>query len=168
VFDGAYQDFLDTVGWESDEGSSDASSRSRASSGGAGPDASPPGAGQARPGPVSAPPAPDRKASAARSEADRRAAKQARAKRVQERARLIGPIEKRVAELESLIVSLERERDVAFAALAEASANRDAATIAKLSKKSNEIGPRIEWAYTELEKATDELERESRRFDAAG
>ena len=84
---------------------------------------------------------------------------------MQERAKLIAPLEKRVADLEVLIVSLERDRDVAFAALAEASAQGDAATIAKLSKKSGEIGPRIEWAYSELEKATKELETATRAFD---
>jgi len=62
-------------------------------------------------------------------------------------------------------VTLERERDVAFAALAEASTSGDAATIAKLSKKSSDVGPRIEWAYGELEKATKELETAARAFD---
>jgi hypothetical protein len=77
--------------------------------------------------------------------ADRKAERQARARLVQERAKLIGPLEKRVAELEALVVSLERDRDVAFSALADASAKGDAATIARLSKKSSEVGPRIEW-----------------------
>jgi hypothetical protein len=84
---------------------------------------------------------------------------------VQERARLIGPIEKRVADLEALIVSLERERDVAFAALADASARGDVTMIAKLSKKANDVGPRIEWAYGELDKATKELDTATRTFD---
>lgn len=91
--------------------------------------------------------------------------RQARAKAVQDRARTLKPLEKRVASLEALIVSLERERDVTFENLAEASAQGDAAAIARLSKKSREVGPRIDWAYTELEKATDELDQATRQFD---
>jgi ATP-binding cassette subfamily F protein 3 len=161
VFDGSYQDFLDTVGWEDDEaemGEAPSSARRTAAGHGAGaatahkPAAAPAGKKPAaRPAPT--------------TPTDRKEERQARAKRVQERAKLIGPLEKRVADLEVLIVSLERDRDVAFAALAEASAQGDAATIAKLSKKSGEIGPRIEWAYTELEKATKELETATRAFD---
>jgi ATP-binding cassette subfamily F protein 3 len=158
VFDGSYQDFLDTVGWESDEeedlGSAPSSAR----------------ATRAHTPAVATSPAPaaEKKAAARpapQNQAERKAERQARAKQVQERAKLIGPLEKRVAELETLIVTLERERELAFAALAEASTKGDAATIARLSKKSGEVGPRIEWAYGELEKATKELETAVTRFD---
>jgi hypothetical protein len=54
---------------------------------------------------------------------------------------------------------------MAFAALADASAKGDAATIAKLSKKSNEVTPRIDWACGELEKATKDLETAAKAFD---
>ena len=151
VFDGSYQDFLDTVGWESDEdelGAAPTKARVANVHVHVNPD-----------------PTPARKPAPPQNPADRKAERQARARLVQERARLIGPLEKRVADLEALIVSLERERDVAFAALAEASASGDAATIAKLSKKSSDVGPRIEWAYGELEKATNELESAARAFD---
>ena len=151
VFDGSYQDFLDTVGWESDEDELGAApTKARVANVHVH---------------VNPEPAPARKPAPPQNPADRKAERQARARLVQERARLIGPLEKRVADLEALIVSLERERDVAFAALAEASASGDAATIAKLSKKSSDVGPRIEWAYGELEKATKELETAARAFD---
>ena len=151
VFDGSYQDFLDTVGWESDEDELGAApTKARVANVHVH---------------VNPEPAPARKPAPPQNPADRKAERQARARLVQERARLIGPLEKRVADLEALIVSLERERDVAFAALAEASASGDAATIAKLSKKSSDVGPRIEWAYGELEKATNELESAARAFD---
>jgi len=151
VFDGSYQDFLDTVGWESDEDELGAApTKARVANVHVH---------------VNPEPAPAKKAAPPQNPADRKAERQARAKQVQERARLIGPLEKRVADLEALIVSLERERDIAFAALAEASASGDAATIAKLSKKSSDVGPRIEWAYGELEKATNELETAARAFD---
>jgi ATP-binding cassette subfamily F protein 3 len=155
IFDGSYQDFLDTVGWESDEddlGAAPTKARAVSANVHVNPD-----------------PAPAKKAAAAKpttlNPADRKIDRQARARQVQERARLLGPLEKRVADLEALIVSLERERDMAFAALADASAKGDAATIAKLSKKSNEVTPRIDWAYGELEKATKDLETAAKAFD---
>jgi ATP-binding cassette, subfamily F, member 3 len=164
VFDGSYQDFLDTVGWESDEdelGEAPSSARAKTSHGA--------GADTSHTSPAGKPAATQTDKTAARpaahAPADRKTERQARAKQVQERARLIGPIEKRVADLEVLIVSLERERDIAFAALADASAKGDATTIAKLSKKANEVGPRIEWAYGELDKATKELDTATRTFD---
>jgi len=157
VFDGSYQDFLDTVGWESDEDElGTAPTKARV-------------AHTHTHAPAPTDPAPQKKKHGAppapATPVDRKAERQARAKQVQARAKVIGPLEKRVAELEALIVSLERERDLAFAALAEASTNGDAATIAKLSRKSGEVGPRIEWAYAELEKATLELETAARNFD---
>ncbi len=153
VFDGSYQDFLDTVGWESDEdelGSAPTKARTVHANVHVNPE-----------------PAPKKPAAkpVPQNPADRKIDRQARARQVQERAKLIGPLEKRVGDLEALIVSLERERDVAFAALAEASSSGDAVTIAKLSKKSSEVGPRIEWAYGELEKATKELEAAAKAFD---
>ena len=157
IFDGSYQDFLDTVGWEDDEdelGSAPTRARAVNTQVHVNPDPTP---ATATKKPAAAPQTP----------ADRKADRQARARLVQERAKLIGPLEKRVADLETLIVSLERERDVAFAALADASASGDAATIAKLSKKANEVSPRIDWAYNELEKATKELDTAAKKFDAA-
>jgi ATP-binding cassette subfamily F protein 3 len=157
VFDGSYQDFLDTVGWEDDEEEmGSAPTKARRAHARAEVDSS------------LAPAVPPKKPAhpAAPSSDDKKAERQVRAKFVQERAKVIGPLEKRVADLEALIVSLERERDVTFASLAEASAKGDAAAIAKLSRKSGEVGPRIEWAYAELEKATKELDTAVGRFDS--
>jgi ATP-binding cassette subfamily F protein 3 len=144
VFDGSYQDFLDTVGWEMDEkyGRSASSPKSAPTSTAVAP-------APARPsGPV-----------------DRKANRQARAKWVQERARVLGPLEKHVANLEERIESLERDRERIFHELTEASASGNASAIAELSKKSRDVGPRIEAAYHELETATRTLERESKAFE---
>jgi ATP-binding cassette subfamily F protein 3 len=162
VFDGTYQDFLDTVGWEDDEvelGESPTSSARRSNAVGH-------GAGPATAHKPAAAPAEKKSVRPSASPpVDKKEDRQARAKRVQERAKRVGPLEKRVAELEALIVSLERERDITFAALAEASAQGDAASITRLSKKSGEVGPRIDWAYTELEKVSAEFERAVKEFD---
>ncbi len=153
VFDGSYQDFLDTVGWESDEAS---------------PGAEPSRQDSPAVSPAPAPPAPRVKppvSPATPTPIDRKKDRRARARLVQERARVLGPLERRVTRLEELIATLEGDREKTFAALADASARGDARGIAELSKKSNEIGPQIDWAYSELEKAADELERAEKGFD---
>jgi ATP-binding cassette subfamily F protein 3 len=131
VFDGSYQDFLDTVGWESDDAL-----------------------------PKPAPPV-----AAAPTPVDRKAARQARAKQVQERARALGPLERRVAEAEKRILALERDKENTFTALANASAGGDAPVIAELSKRSRDLSARIERAYDDLDAATQELERATKVFE---
>jgi ATP-binding cassette subfamily F protein 3 len=171
VFDGSYQDFLDTVGWEGDEAFSATGAvgagpvadppppaRGPAQSARAGPVADHPHRASRGGGPPSAPPARS-------GPADRKAHRQARAKVVQERSRVVGPLERKVAEIETRIVSLERDRENTFTGLADASERSDAATIAELSKKSQELGPRIDAAYAELEKASTRYEREAKAFD---
>ncbi len=145
VFDGSYQDFLDTVGWEMDEAYSKGSSSDKLA-----------------PTPTLAQPAPP----AAAPPTERKGDRKARAKLVQERSRVLGPLEKKVAELEKRIASLERDRDETFRLLSDASAKGNAPTIAELSKKSRDFAPKIDAAYTELEKATADLERETKTFDA--
>jgi ATP-binding cassette subfamily F protein 3 len=154
VFDGSYQDFLDTVGWEDDDDEGPTVHRKNVVT-----------TVDVTPAKPARHPKPVAHTKPAAAPTDRKHERQARAKFVQDRARVLGPLEKRVADLEALIVTLERDRDVAFAALAEASAQGDHAAIAKLSRKSGEIGPRIDWAYTELEKVTGELETAAREFD---
>lgn len=144
MFDGSYQDFLDTVGWEMDEQTKSTP------------------AAKLAPTPTAPTPAPARPPA---TPAERKTNRQARAKWVQERARIIAPIEKRVATLETRIETLEREREETFRLLSDASAKGDVASIAELSKKSREIGPRIDAAYAELETATRDLERETKAFD---
>ena len=136
VFDGSYQDFLDTVGWEMDEQLAPAT---------------------AKLAPTPSAPAPD--------PVQRKADRKERAKRVQERARVLAPLEKRVADLEARIESLERERDETFRLLSDASASGNASVISEMSKKSREAGPRIDALYAELEAATAELERATETFD---
>ena len=170
VFDGSYQDFLDTVGWESDDDSKPTShgpSRGapRVAAGGAAPEGEPPSAEARMASPRGAAGRQDPRGQ--QMPAEKKTDRQARAKFVQERAKIVGPLEKRVAQLETLIVTLERDRDNTFTALADASARGDARIIAELSKKSGDITPQIEWAYDELEKVTIELDQARARFDNA-
>jgi ATP-binding cassette subfamily F protein 3 len=142
VFEGSYQDFLDSVGWEMDEILA---------------------RGRVKPSsePTKSSPAPKRPA----SRGDRKEQRQSRAKRVQERSRVIGPLEKRVAELETSITVLEAEADATDRALAGASEAGDAETIAERSKRSRELKPRIDAAYRALDEAMRSLEREAERFE---
>ncbi len=142
VFDGSYQDFLDTVGWEMDEQLA-------------------PAAAKLAPTPSAEPATAARAAEPVVRKVDRKE----RAKRVQERARVLAPLEKRVADLEARIELLERERDDTFRLLSDASASGNASAIADLSKKSRDVGPKIDAAYAELEAATKDLERETRTFE---
>ncbi len=137
VFDGSYQDFLDKIGWEMDET-------------------------MAGPRRAAAP----EKAAAKAPSADRKSLRQARAKLVQERARVLGPIERRIADLETRITRLERDRENAFAAMANASASGDHAVIADLARKNRDIDSNIEKAYDALDAATQELERATQTFEA--
>ena len=136
IFDGSYQDFLDRIGWEMDE----VMTRTRTDAGG-------------------------EKPAAAAAPVDRKAARQARARMVQERGRVVAPLERRVADAEARIMSLERDRDNTFTALANASAGGDAAAIAELSKKSRDLAARIETAYDDLENATLAFEEAVRKFE---
>jgi ATP-binding cassette subfamily F protein 3 len=145
VFDGSYQDFLDTIGWEMDE----TMTRTKP--------VAPAPARPATPAPTPAP--------ATTPAADRKASRQTRARMVQERAKTLGPLEKRVAEAEERITRLERDKENTFAALANASASGDAHTIAELAKKSRDFATRIEGAYDDLEKATREFEKASKAFE---
>ncbi len=142
VFDGSYQDFLDTVGWEMDEQLA-------------------PAAAKLAPTPSAEPATAARAAEPVVRKVDRKE----RAKRVQERARVLAPLEKRVADLEARIELLERERDDTFRLLSDASASGNASAIADLSKKSRDVGPKIDAAYAELEAATKDLERETKTFE---
>ena len=170
VFDGSYQDFLDTIGWESDDDSKPTThgrsgGSARVAAGGAAPEGEPPSAKARMASPRGAAGRQDPRGHQMSDE--KKLDRQSRAKFVQERAKVVGPLEKRVAQLEALIVTLERDRDTTFTALADASARGDARVIAELSKKSGDITPQIEWAYDELEKVTTELDVVRARFDNA-
>jgi ATP-binding cassette subfamily F protein 3 len=96
---------------------------------------------------------------------DRRAMRHARAKFLQERSRAVSPLEKRVRVIEKRIATLEAEAEAATDALNRASVSGDGAAIAEHSRKLSELTPRIDALYEDLDGATGEYERVSRRFD---
>jgi len=137
VFSGTYEDFLERVGWETDE--------------------------------RIAPPRGERlsgqeTATTPSKPRDKKALRQARAKVLGERALIIGPLQKRVDDIEARIVSLESEVEATALALQEASETGDAPLIAELSQKSGELKTKIDALFHELESESDELARATESF----
>jgi ATP-binding cassette subfamily F protein 3 len=96
---------------------------------------------------------------------DKKALRQARAKIVQERSRVVGPLEERVAELEASIERLETEAADALSALEQASIAGDGGAIAEQSRRHERLETRIDEAFDDLEAATRERDDAARPFD---
>jgi len=96
---------------------------------------------------------------------DRKAARQARAKLLQDRTRVLGPLEKTVEKIEKRIARLESEATETLQALEAASVAGERDTIAKLSRRNTELKSTIEALYADLEAAVEKLDVESARFD---
>jgi ATP-binding cassette subfamily F protein 3 len=96
---------------------------------------------------------------------DRKALRQARARVLQERSRVVGPIELRVKELETRITSLEGKAIAVLQALEKASISGAADVIAEESRRHTELKGEIDKLYAQLEAATQELEMRAAAFD---
>jgi ATP-binding cassette subfamily F protein 3 len=96
---------------------------------------------------------------------DKKALRQARAKLLQERSRVLAPLEARVREIEARIVAKEEEAKGVTDALAAASVAGDGSTIGSLSRRNAELARMIDAAYDELADATAECDRAARAFD---
>jgi len=158
IFDGSYQDFLDTVGWELDE-ETDAPTSTRQVV------VDVPLSEPTQKAAKKAAPAPAAKKPEPAPTVDRKAQRQQRAKVVQERSKLVGPLEQKVASLEKQIMALERDRDNAYQALAAASERGDAPVIAEMTKKSRDLVARIDQSYIDLEAATTAFDKAAKTFE---
>jgi ATP-binding cassette, subfamily F, member 3 len=136
VFEGGYQDFLDRVGWQSDE-SDDAAGPSDAKPAEAGP-----------------------------SGKDRQDVKKARARLLQERSKVMRPLEAEIQRLESAIVELEAEQGAVNEALIAASTSGDGAAIAPLARRNAQIPGERDALYAALDAVTREAEDRSAGFKA--
>jgi len=103
--------------------------------------------------------------SEARPQVDKKALRQARAKLLQERSRVVGPLQANVERLEARITKLEAAAARATEALAEASVVGDGGAIAEHSRASTRIQRDIEELFDELEKETARLEAATLDFD---
>lgn len=95
---------------------------------------------------------------------DKKALRQARAKILQRRSRIVGPLKKRVDELEAHIMKMESEEKSTIASLEQASLKGDGTAIAELSQASRRLREAIDRSFDELDNATRELERATATF----
>jgi ATP-binding cassette subfamily F protein 3 len=133
VFEGTYRDFLDRIGWESDE-----------------PDQASMAEG------VEKEPPPARR--------ERQDVKKARALLLQERSRVLRPLEADLRALESAIMALEAEQNANNEALVEASTTGDAPAIARLAKRNTKIPAELKTLYKRLDPTAREFEARTEEF----
>jgi ATP-binding cassette, subfamily F, member 3 len=142
TYTGSYQNFLDDVGWEDEAGA-------------AGP--------RLRPAPpaADAPAEPD-----AAPAAGRKQARQVKAAVVQEKTRVLKPLEIKIKEMEKSIERLEAEKSRVDQAMIQASIDGDAPSIAALPKQARDLEQQLEFLYGKLDLATREFEKKKAEFEA--
>jgi ATP-binding cassette, subfamily F, member 3 len=135
-YHGTYQSFLDDVGWEDEGGPAEEGVPL------------PP-----YPGPQTAEPAKPKEM------------RQARAKLIQEKSKILRPLETRVRELERMIEHLEADLGLNTQALIDASMQGDAKAIAELPKQNRDLKAQVDFLYLELEKAQRAFELKAKHFE---
>jgi len=78
--------------------------------------------------------------------------RQQRGRIMNEKSKVLKPLQKKIETLEETICRLEEELDIVTSELQKANENKDAASIATLSKRLHDIQRRIEGSFNELEK----------------
>ncbi len=96
---------------------------------------------------------------------DKKALRKLKAEIVQEKSRVLRPLESKSRELEQAIMGLEHELSEVNQKLVQASGNGDGEAIARLAKSERDIQSRIEDLYDELDALTRELEARSDEFE---
>jgi len=97
---------------------------------------------------------------------NRKELRKLRAALVSEKTKALGPLEKRIAEVEGSIVRLEKAAEESSQALLAASERSDADAIAGLSRQFHESRDRMDTLFDELESITAEFELKSREYEA--
>ena len=136
VFEGSYQDFLDRIGWETDE-TDDAANASD-----------------------------EKVAETVSTGRDRQDVKKARARLLQERSKVMRPLEAEIQRLETAIVELEAEQGAVNEALIAASTSGDGAAIAPLARRNAQIPGERDALYSKLDAVTRKAEERSAEFKA--
>ncbi len=131
VFEGPYEDFLDRVGWESEEAAPLNSNRSPGNVGPSGKDA-----GKA---------------------ANKKEIRRAKAELITERSRVLGAFQLKIKEAEEKIIRFEEQVESENLALISASTKGDGGEIKRLSKSIHEAKGKIETLFDELAASTEEL-----------
>ncbi|MEJ2697955.1 MAG: ATP-binding cassette domain-containing protein [Candidatus Sulfobium sp.] len=95
----------------------------------------------------------------------RKDVRRAKAEIIDQRSRTIGPLQKRIADVEKSIMRLEGRIDKETEVLLQASAASDAETIGKSSRSIHQAKREIEVLFTELEELTSEHDAKSKAFE---
>ena len=135
----SYKDFLEEVGWEMDE-----NLRRKEET-----DA----AGTAR------------DESAVPPSLDKKSLRQARAAILQEKSKVVGPLDKKVKKLESAIEALEKDAAETMEKLHQSSIAGDGPAIAEYSRKNEALKDQIDALFEALETATTAYEKAAKEFD---
>ena len=139
LFEGTYHDFLNEVGWESEEETEEKGKRQKGR--------------RERPGEKS-----DVKE-------NKKELRKERVRLQQERTRIMGPYQKRIKDLEQRIAGLESEIERVNGELVEASGAGEGQLIAELSKLLHSLTQKVEKGYDELMTASEELEGLEREWE---
>ncbi|MCC6347400.1 MAG: ATP-binding cassette domain-containing protein, partial [Nitrospirales bacterium] len=137
VFEGTYQDFLDRVGWKSEEPGSPPTGKAGKDSNG----------------------------SLGKSSGNRKDVRRIRAEIITSRSRIVGALQDRITGIENTIMHLEEEVERSNRALLDASMKGDGEAIRTLAKSVHDAKGKIDSLFDELAALTEELEARSREFD---
>lgn len=138
VFDGGYEQFLERGGWGDDDGGGPSKTRRSA------------------PVEEAAPPAPV---------LSRKELRKRRSEIVAERSRVLKPVEKQIAGLESNIETAEQTLERRHQEMQAASESGDGERIVALSQEIHDIQTRIDADFEKLEGLTEILEREGAAYE---
>lgn len=130
VFEGTYQDFLDRVGWKSEEEEQESGKQNESQKG-----------------------------------INKKDLRRLRAEIISSRSRVMGALQKKVAEREEAIMRIESRMEEDTRALLDASVNGKGEAIKGLSKTIHEAKAKINSMFEELETLTAELDACSQEFE---
>ncbi len=88
-----------------------------------------------------------------------------RAEIISNKSRVLNPLQKRIAEIEEMIVELEQKVEADNEALLNASADGSGSKILHLSKEMHEARQKIESLFNELATRTEEFDQKRREFE---
>ncbi len=138
VFEGSYQDFLEKVGWDDEAKQSHCGHEGE------------PDQGEDEQG---------------ESRLNKKEMRRRRSEIIADRARALGPIKKRIPQVETEIASKEKELAQLSQDMQEAAETNNGARIAKLSQTIHACQRAIEQLFGELEQLTETLEQKSTAFE---
>jgi ATP-binding cassette subfamily F protein 3 len=147
VYTGTYQEFLDEIGWESED-TDKPSARTKA-------EAAPTAAAAPDTAPAGSHPAQE----------SNKDTKKAKAALVQEKSKALRPLEMRIKELEGMISRLEDEQEQNNKGMIEASMQNDVPALIELPKKNHALKQQLDFLYQELEVATQGFEKKTIEFE---